>query len=87
MQKKNTRISPNRASLSAIDSQRRQLSVESIISVGTRDIAVCVNILVRIRNQSHPLALDDDVVDNDRHGEQSKTEMYFRRKPFCTGAP
>jgi hypothetical protein len=48
MQKKNTRSSPNRASFAAIDSQRRQLSAESIISVGPQDIAVCANILMRL---------------------------------------
>ena len=42
---------------------------------------------VRRRNQSHPLARDDDAVDNDRHGEQSKTEIYIRRKPFVPELP
>jgi hypothetical protein len=39
---------------------------------------------VRRRNQSHPLARDDNAVDNDRHGEQSKTEIYYGLKTLCT---
>ena len=78
MQKKNTRSSPNRASLAVIDSQRRQLSAESIISVGPRDIAVCANILMRLGFRVWGLG-------KTRHKERSKQrDSCSNRQPETT---
>jgi len=70
----------------------RNGSVESSARIQTaypRNDAVLLFSLpsVRMRNQSHSLARDDDAVDNDRHGKQSKTEIYIRRKPFVPELP
>ena len=40
---------------------------------------------MRRRNQSHPLARDDDGVDNDRHGEKSKLRFISGENPFVPG--
>ena len=37
------------------------------------------------QNQSHPLARDDNVVDNDRHGEKSKLRFISGENPFVPG--
>jgi hypothetical protein len=40
--------------------------------------------IVRRRNQSHPLARHVDAVDNDGHGGQEQTEIYCSRKTSYT---
>ena len=40
---------------------------------------------VRRRNLNHPLARDDDAVNNDRHGKQDKTGFISREIPFLPG--
>ena len=37
------------------------------------------------QNQSHPLARDDNAVDNDRHGEKSKLRFISGENPFVPG--
>ena len=39
---------------------------------------------VRKRNQSHLLARDDDAVNNDRHGNRTKTNFITGTETFCT---
>ena len=39
---------------------------------------------MRKRNLSHPLARDDDAVNNDRHGKQNKTNFITGTGTFCT---